>query len=142
MDLETVSADDFGKSLTGVGINLLSRDVQKLAGLMAGALGASAHRVSADFAIVRFGEMMLQIHHDATYGSHPLHSFLPENPPRGQGVQLYFFGANPDYAVEQAVKYGGSVIETPSNKPHGLYEGTILSPEGYAFTAAIPCKEG
>jgi hypothetical protein len=141
MDLETVSADDFGKSLTGVGINLLSSDVRKLVGLLVGALGASAHRVSDDFAIVRFGEMLLQIHHDATYGSHPLHGFLPENPPRGQGVQLYFFGTDPDYAIEQAVKYGGSVLEPPRNKPHGLYEGTILSAEGYAFTAAVPERE-
>jgi predicted enzyme related to lactoylglutathione lyase len=48
----------------------------------------------------------------------------------GQGVRLYFFGADPDDAPEQAVKYGGCVIETPSNKPHGLYEGTIFSLEG------------
>jgi hypothetical protein len=42
MDLETVSTDGFGKSLTGVGINLLSCDEQKLAVLLIGALGASA----------------------------------------------------------------------------------------------------
>ena len=141
MDLETVSAGEFGKSLTGIGVNLLSQDVKQLAALMVGALGATSYRVSDDFAIIRFGEMTLQIHHDATYGNHPLHGLLPENPPRGQGVQLYFFGANPDFAVAQAEKYGGSVIETPRNKPHGLYEGTILSAEGYAFTAAVPEKD-
>jgi hypothetical protein len=142
MDLETVSADDFGKSLTGVGVNLLTSDVKLLAGLLVGVFGATAHRLSDDFAIIRFGGMTLQLHRDATYGSHPLHGLLPENPPRGQGVQLFFFGADPDFAVAQAEKFGGSVIETPSNKPHGLYEGTILSAEGYAFTAAVPSKEG
>ncbi len=142
MDLETVSADGFGKSLTGVGVNLLTSDVKQLAGLLVGVFGATAHRLSDDFAIIRFGGMMLQLHHDATYGSHPLHGLLPENPPRGQGVQLFFFGADPDFAVAQAIMFGGSVVETPSDKPHGLYEGTILSAEGYAFTAAIPSKEG
>jgi hypothetical protein len=97
--------------------------------------------MSDDFAIIRFGGMMLQLHHDATYGSHLLHGLLPENPPRGQGVQLFFFGADPDFAMAEAEKYGGSVLERPSNKPHGLYEGTILSTEGYAFTAAVPERE-
>jgi len=40
-----------------------------------------------------FGEMMLQIHHDATYGSHALYGFLPENPPSGAGRAALFFGA-------------------------------------------------
>ncbi len=48
----------------------------------------------------------------------------------GAGRAALFFGADPDDAPEQAVKYGGCVIETPSNKPHGLYEGTIFSLEG------------
>jgi predicted enzyme related to lactoylglutathione lyase len=138
MDLETVSADEFGKSLTGVGVNLLTADVRQLAALLVGVFGATAHRLSDDFAIIRFGGMMMQLHHDATYGSHPMHGLLPENPPRGQGVQLFFFGADPDVAMAEAKKYGGSVLEQPSNKPHGLYEGTILSAEGYAFTAALP----
>ncbi len=141
MDLETVSAGDFGKSLTGVGVNLLTTDVKQLAGLLVGVFGATAHRLSKDFAIIRFGGMMLQIHHDATYGTHPLHGLLPENPPRGLGVQLYFFGVDPDFAVAQAEAFGGSVVEQPRNKPHGLYEGTVLSAEGYAFTAAVPERD-
>lgn len=141
MDLETISAGDFSKTLTGVGVNLLTADVMQLTGLLVGAFGATAHRLSKDFVIIRFNGMMLQIHHDATYGSHPLHGLLPENSPRGQGVQLYFFGVDPDFAVAEAEKFGGSVVEVPRNKPHGLYEGTILSAEGYAFTAAVPERD-
>jgi hypothetical protein len=95
MDLETVSADEFGKSLTGFGINLLSCDAQKLAVHWAGAVGASAHCVSDDFVTVMFGEMMLQIHHVATYGSHALYGFLPENLPRGAGRAALFFWCRP-----------------------------------------------
>ena len=32
---------------------------------------------------------------------------------------------------------GGLVVEMPSDKPHGLREATILSPEGYAFSPAV-----
>ena len=137
MDLETVSAEDFGRSLREVGINLLTQDVQKLANFLVGVFGACAHRVSEDFAIIVFNETMIQIHSDATFGSHPLLGLVPDNPPRGAGAQFYLFGADPDEAVSKAEDFGGTVIEPPKSKPHGLYEGTVLSPEGYAFTAAV-----
>jgi hypothetical protein len=34
------------------------------------------------------------------------------------------------------------VIEPPADKPHGLRECTVLSPEGYAFSPAVPRAEG
>jgi hypothetical protein len=34
MDYETVSADEFGRSLTGLGVNLLSPDVRALAAFL------------------------------------------------------------------------------------------------------------
>jgi hypothetical protein len=34
MDYETVSADNLGRSLTGLGVNLLSPDVRALAGFL------------------------------------------------------------------------------------------------------------
>ena len=54
MDLETVSASDFGQSLRGVGINLLTTDVRKLAAFIVGVFDATAHRISDNFAIVVF----------------------------------------------------------------------------------------
>lgn len=35
-----------------------------------------------------------------------------------------------------ALALGGTVIEPPRDKPHGLRETTILAPEGQSFTAA------
>lgn len=138
MDLETVSAETFGRSLEGIGINLLSVDVERLARLLVEAFGCRAHRVSKDFAIIEHGTTFMQIHHDATYGSHPILGLLPENPPRGTGVQLYFFGVDPADALPRAEALGAHIIEPPRDKPHGLHEGTVVSPEGYAFTAARP----
>ena len=35
MDFETISADDFGRSLTGIGLNILVRDVKAEAAFLA-----------------------------------------------------------------------------------------------------------
>lgn len=138
MDLETIGAADFGRSLTGLGLNLLCRDVRGMAAFLEGVFGLGIHRLSDDFALVRHGAVLIQLHSDATFARHPLHDLLPESPPRGAGVQLYLFGIDPDTAVLRAEDHGGMVIEPPANKPHGLREATILSPEGYAFSPAVP----
>jgi len=138
MDLETVSPEEFGRSLTGIGVNLLTQDVRALAAFLSDVFGLTVHRLSDDFAIVRHDAMMMQLHSDGTYRSHPLLGFVPEAPPRGGGLQIFLFGIDPDAAVARAEAAGHMVLEAPANKPHGLREGTILSPEGYAFSPAIP----
>lgn len=136
MNLETISAADFGTSLRGVGVNLLCRDVQGMARFLEGVFSLSIHRQSADFALARHDGVLMQLHSDATYARHPLSALLPENPPRGAGLQLYLFGIDPDLACARAEALGGVVLEPPADKPHGLREATILSPEGYAFSPA------
>ncbi|NKX44972.1 VOC family protein [Roseicyclus persicicus] len=137
MDYETVPAPDLGRSLTGIGLNLLTRDVRGLAGFLAGVMGLAVHRLSDDFGLVRHGGMTLQIHADRTFARHPLPGLIPENPPRGGGVQVYLFGIDPDAAIARAEAAGHVVLEPAADKPHGLREGTILSPEGYAFSPAV-----
>jgi predicted enzyme related to lactoylglutathione lyase len=137
MDLETVTPETFGRSLRGVGVNLLTRDVAALARFLETVFGLSVHRLSADFAIATHDGMLIQIHADATYAGHPLHDLLPETPPRGAGVQLYLFDIDPDAATDRAGASGGVVIEPARDKPHGLREATILAPEGQAFSPAI-----
>ena len=137
MDLETVSADDFGRSLRGVGLNLLTSDVRGLATFLRDVFGLTIHRLGDDFAIARLGDVLIQIHADATYHAHPLPSLLPEAGARGGGAQFYLFGVDPDAAIERAEAAGHMVLEPARDKPHGLRECTILSPEGYAFSPAV-----
>ena len=137
MDYETVSAEDFGRSLSGIGVNILSPDVRALAAFLTEVFGLSAHRLSDDFAIISHGNTVFQLHSDATFANHPLLSVIPENPPRGAGSQFYLFGVDPDAATARAEAAGHVVLEAPANKPHGLREATILSLEGYAFSPAI-----
>lgn len=137
MDLETVSAAEFGRSLSGLGVNLLSPDVRALAGFLAEVFGLEIHRLSDNFAIVSHADAMFQLHADATFGSHPMLGLVPETPPRGAGAQIYLFGIDPDAAAGRADMAGHLVLEPPADKPHGLRECTVLSPEGYAFSPAI-----
>lgn len=137
-DLETVSAAGFAQGLRGFGVNLLTRDAGALADFLVEVFGLTAHRVSADFAIVAHDGAFLQLHGDAAYGAHPLLGLLPEAGARGAGLQLYLFGIDPDAAAARAVAAGGTVIEPPRDKPHGLRECTILAPEGQAFSPAVP----
>lgn len=136
MDLETISARDFGRTLTGVGVNLLTRDVRAFAAFLTDVFSLTAHRVSDDFAIIRHGDALVQLHADGTYHANPLPQVIPENPPRGGGAQIYLFDIDPDAAVGRAEAAGHVVLEPATDKPHGLREATILSPDGYAFSPA------
>ncbi len=69
MEFETVSPEDFGRALKGIGLNLLVRDVKALAAFLTEVFGMSAHRLSADFAIMTYAGEVFQLHSDATYHS-------------------------------------------------------------------------
>lgn len=138
MDYDSVAADDFGRSLRGIGVNLLTPDVRRLAGFLDSVFGLAVRRLSDDFAILLHDGAVFQLHADATFRAHPLQGLLPELPPRGPGVQLYLFGVDPDAAAARAEGAGGIALEPPTDKPHGLREATILTPEGYAFSPAMP----
>jgi len=140
MDLATVAADELGRSLRGIGINLLCRELAPTMAFLRDGLGLTVHRADADFALIGHGEVLIQLHADHTFASHPLLATLPENPPRGAGVQIYLFGIDPDLACARAMAAGGSILELPRDKPHGLRESTVLGPEGHAFSPAIPCR--
>ena len=138
MDLDTVSAEVFGRSLRGLGINLLCRDVPGTAGFLRDVFGLAVHRMGPDFALIAHDGALFQLHSDRSFRAHPALGLVPEGGARGGGVQIYLFGLDPDAAAARAADAGGLVIEPPADKPHGLREATILAPEGHAFSPAIP----
>ncbi|MFK7743860.1 MAG: VOC family protein [Roseobacter sp.] len=133
MDYETVSADDFGKSLRGIGLNILVRDVRATCAFLSDVFDLSAHRVSDDFAIIPYGADVFQIHGDSTYHANPLLGLLPENPPRGAGVEIRLYDTDPDAAATRAEARGAMILQAPTEKPHGLREAYILCDDGYAW---------
>lgn len=134
MDYETISPPEFGRSLTGIGLNILVRDVKAEAAFLTEVFGMSAHRLSANFAIMVYHGQILQLHADATYGSNPLLSLLPEAGARGAGAEFRLYNTDPDEAADRAAKLGNVyVLQGPTDKPHGLRECYILCPNGYAW---------
>ena len=133
MDFETVSPENFGKPLCGIGLNLIVRGVLKQCDFLAAVFDMKAHRVSADFAIVTYGDQVFQLHSDGTYHSNPLLGLLPENPPRGAGVEIRLYDTDPEDAIQRAIATGAVILQEPTDKPHGLREAYILCENGYAW---------
>ena len=135
MNLETVKAEDFGRSLKGLGLNILVRDVPSLTLFLSDVFNMKAHRQSTDFAILIYSDQVFQLHADHTYHSHPLPSLLPELGPRGGGIEIRLYDTDPDAAAERAARHahGSTLLQEPTNKPHGLRECVILCENGYAW---------
>ena len=138
MDFDSVTAADFGRSLSGLGLNLLVRDVPREARFLAEVFGMQAYRLSRDFAIISYHGQLFQLHADGTYHANPLLSLLPESGPRGSGAELRLFETDPDKAAERADAAGGMILQPPTDKPHGLREAYIMDPDGYVWVASRP----
>lgn len=138
MDFESMTPPEFGRSLSGLGLNLLVRDVQRHAAFLAQMFGMRVLRVSQDFAILDYHGQLLQLHADATYHANPTLSLLPEAGTRGAGAELRLFQTDPDTAASLAEGAGGIILQQPTDKPHGLREAFILDPDGYVWVPSRP----
>ena len=138
MDYDDIAPDPFGRSLKGIGLNLLVRDVPGICAFLETVFDMRAHQVTQDFAIISYGDQVLQVHSDATYHSNPLLGLLPESPPRGAGIEIRLYQTDPDLAAARAPAAGGTILQPPTDKPHGLRETYILCENGYAWVASRP----
>lgn len=138
MDHENIKAADFGRSLRGIGLNLLARDVIGLARFLGDVFGMGAPQVTTDFAIMTYGDQVFQLHSDGTYHSNPLLALVPELGARGGGLEIRLYDSDPDKSVERAVAHShdATILQEPTDKPHGLREAYILCENGYAWVAS------
>lgn len=134
MDFETVTPEDFGRSLTGIGINIVVRDVKRLAAFLEAVFDMKTHRATADFAIMTYHGDIFQLHSDGTYAENPLLGLLPEAGARGAGLEIRLYETDPDVAVKRASAFAdATILQDPTDKPHGLRECFILCENGYAW---------
>jgi len=150
-NFKEVSAEEFGRSLRGFGINLLVKETARTIAFLERVFGFEAVRQSADYAIMRLPELhatsvklapaLVQLHADHTYSANPLPSLLPENGARGGGAELRLYDIDPDMAEEKAQENGYMVLQPSSDKPHGLRECFILDPDGYCWVPSRPLTE-
>ncbi|SLN57633.1 Glyoxalase-like domain protein [Roseovarius litorisediminis] len=138
MDYETVSPEDFGASLTGVGLNILVRDVPAEVAFLEAVFDMQGHRVTRDFAIMTYHGQVMQLHADPTYSTNPLLGLLPEAGARGAGAEFRLYQTDPDEAAKRATAHGAHILQAPTDKPHGLRETYILCDNGYAWVASRP----
>ncbi len=137
IDFENISAEDFGKSLKGFGVNLLVRDISRSCDFLRRVLGFQVLRQSADYAILGHHHMTLQLHGDHTYSENPLPSLLSESGPRGAGIELRLYEVDPDRAEALAEAGGYMVLQATADKPHGLRECFLLDPDGYCWVPSV-----
>lgn len=136
VDYDTVSAGDFGASLRGIGLNLLVRDVPRQVAFLRDLFGMQAFQPTPDFAIMRYGDQVFQLHSDSTYHANPLLGLLPENPPRGAGIEIRLYDTDPDEVCTRAEALGGTILQGATDKPHGLREAYVLCENGYAWVVS------
>ncbi len=135
-----IPADEYGRSLRGLTVNLLVADVARAVAFQTEVLGAQTTYVDPDFAVMSgFGSEWM-MHADHTYNDHPLHGSLGPDMPRGIGTELRLHGCDPDQAEARALARGDIVLAGAMDKPHGLREAFIIDPDGYLWVPDVPVQ--
>jgi catechol 2,3-dioxygenase-like lactoylglutathione lyase family enzyme len=133
-----MSPPDYGRSLRGLGINMLVRDTARAAAFARDVLGLTVVYADPDLAVLRHGEHEWMVHADHTYDAHPLLPRTRVAALRGGGLELRVHDVDPDLACAAALKHGYEVLEHATNKPHGLREAYILDGDGYVWVPDTP----
>lgn len=128
-----MKADDFGRSLPrGVGVNLLVADVATMETFCREVLGANTVYADEDFAAVELLGSVFMLHADHSYRDHEMAGTIGEGP-RGSGIEIRLYGADPDRIEQRARDAGALVLAGAIDKPHGLRECHVVAPDGYVF---------
>jgi len=130
----------YGQSLQGLTINLISANLERALIFQHDVLGADIVYHDTDFAVVRGYGAEWMIHADHTYDSHPLNATLAKLAHRGGTVELRLHGCDPDKAQAHAIAQDFTVLQSASDKPHGLREAYLLDSDGYLWVPDVPVK--
>lgn len=126
-------APEFGRSLKGMGVNLLVADMARALAFQREVLQVELVYGNADFAVLRHEGFLWMLHADHTYDRHPLLPLLSDGAVRGLGVELRLYGIDPDAAEARARAGGYEVLAAAADKPHGLREAYLLDPDNYLW---------
>ncbi len=137
-----MAADAYGRSLRGMGVNLLVREVARSVAFVTEVLALDLVYADADFAVLRYGNREgggqdVILHADHTYAEHPLLALTGDGALRGAGVELRLYGIDPDAAEARARTRGDAVFAATQDKPHGLRECYLADPDGYIWVPGI-----
>jgi catechol 2,3-dioxygenase-like lactoylglutathione lyase family enzyme len=132
-------APEYARTLRGMGINLLVRDVSRAVAFQTEVLGAEVVYQDADFAVLRHHGSEWMVHGDHTFGEHPVLALTGDGAMRGVGIELRLYDCDPDTAEMRARARGHYVLAPCADKPHGLRECALVDADGYVWVpAALP----
>jgi uncharacterized glyoxalase superfamily protein PhnB len=132
-----MDAADYGRTLRGLGFNLIVRDVSRAVKFATEVLGATATYSDSDFAAMRLGGGEFMFHADHTYRDNPLSGVVKDVEARGAGVELRVYGCDPDRAEAAARAGGYTVLAGSMDKPHGLRECILVDEEGFVWVPGV-----
>ncbi|MDH3218457.1 MAG: hypothetical protein OEO19_02895 [Gammaproteobacteria bacterium] len=136
-----MAAPDYGHSLAGFTINLLSADLPRALVFQRDVLQAGVLHEDDDLLILHGYGSDWMVHADHTYDKHPLLSDTRDQPRRGAGIELRLHGCDPDGAAERAQRHGFNLLDGPRDQPdHGLREVHIVDDDGYIWVPDVPVR--
>ncbi len=127
------SAPDYGRSLTGLGFNLIVKDVNRAIQFATEVLHAKVYFRTDVFAAMKLDDSDFMFHIPDSYRGNELHATLTSDAARGVGVELRCYQVDPDQAEARARSHGYIVLAGSIDKPHGLRECMILDDDGYVW---------
>lgn len=132
-----MSGADYGRSLTGLGFNLIVNDIEKAIHFAKHVLGAEVVFRTEVFAAMKLSGQDFMFHIPESYRGNELYGTLKSDAPRGVGIELRCYHVDPDAAESNARSQGYTILAGALDKPHGLRECMILDDDGFVW---IPSK--
>jgi len=133
-----MSAADYGRTLTGLSVNLIVRDLVRSIPFYADVLELRLLYSDEDFAAFEREGVRLQLHADHTYAQMPWAPRLRDDGRRGFGAEIRILGIDPDAAEKRARDGGFTVLVPVRDWPHGWRDCVLEDPDGYTFAVGVP----
>jgi catechol 2,3-dioxygenase-like lactoylglutathione lyase family enzyme len=133
-----MASDAYGKTLAGLSLNLIVRDVQRSVPFYRDVLGFTVHYSDEDMAALQLDATQVVLHADHTYDKQPWAPRLPEAAKRGLGAEIRIMGIDPDAAERRATERGATVLLAARDWPHGWRDVILEDPDGYTFAVGMP----
>jgi catechol 2,3-dioxygenase-like lactoylglutathione lyase family enzyme len=132
-------AASYGRTLRGLSLNLLVRDLAGSLPFYRDVLGLSVQYSDADFAALSGpDEIRMMLHADHTYDSFPLGERLAQEGRRGTGAEIRLLGLDPDAAERRAREHGAKVLLSTRDYAHGWRACYLEDPDGYTLAVGMP----
>ena len=128
-----MATDAYGKTLVGLSLNLIVRDVATSVPFYRDVLGMTVHYADVDMAALQLDATQIVLHADHTYEHQPWAPRLRDTGKRGLGAEIRILGIDPDAAERRARERGATVLLAARDWPHGWRDVILEDPDGYTF---------